>query len=244
MSGAPVIISDRVGKVTSPIDFWDPSAGNVDSAGDQIFYGTGPLYSENPWDLVYLNGKKVPGICSVECESIQQIDQKKPPKHDGAILTPQGFLPSPIRLSVMIWTEEQWTAFIKLFRKIWRKPLKSSSKDDAIHALADIYKISIKDAESLLIAIDVIHPSFQMHSITKVLLRRISHPKDGPVPQSKVIEIEGIQFMDPTKKTAPSKVRARSSDIPVDSDVVTPARSPSPSETACGPAGDAGQFIG
>jgi hypothetical protein len=228
-------------RVRGAIPFWDPSPsgdltsvfqldGPVDVNGRPVFNGDGPLYSENAWDRVTLNGNEIPGICAVKCESKLQIDQQKGPKHDGALLVVQGVLPSPIDISVTIWTEQQWGTFVELIPLIWRKPNKSGD----INSIAKTLRLSQAAAAQALLAVDIIHPACQMFGINYVIVSGMSQPEDGPVPQSKVIRIKCVQYLPPSRKTIPSKPHARPIDVPVDPRIVTPAVEP-PSKTGVGP---------
>lgn len=214
---------------TSAIAFWDPAPDATvgDGSGDGIFrplfYGEGPLYSANPWDLVILGGEKLPGICSIKCEPQLQIDQQKGPKHDGAILTLHGTLPSPVEISVTIWTAEQWAKFVTLIPLWWRKPLKDASGKKALGGREK------KDATLMQAASFIYHPGLTPFGITQVIVKGVSLPEPASAPQSKVVRIKCIEYSPPSKKSAPSKVKK--ANAAADERVVTDP----PSKTSTGP---------
>lgn len=212
------------------VAFWDPAPpGALDGNGKPIVYGYGPLYCDNPWDVVLLAGQKLPGICTIKCEPQLQIDQQKGPKHDGARLTLHGVLPSPIEITVKLWTEAQWSTFVGLIPLWWRKPQKDPK---ALAALAKANKVTTREAALMQAATFIYHPGLTPFGITQVVVKGVSLPEDGPEPQTKIVRIKCIEYQPPTKKTSPSKVKAPNAQA--DSRVVTPS---SPSETAVGPTG-------
>ncbi len=214
---------------TRAVAFWDPAPGNRSASDQPIFYGSGPLYAENPWDMVILGGKPLPGLCTIKCEPQLQIDQQKGPKHDGARLTLHGVLPSPIEIGVTIWTQEQWATFVTLVPLWWRKPEKDAA---SLKALASANKVSAREAQLMQAASSIFHPSLIPYGITQVIVRGPSIPEDGPVPQSKIIRIKCIEYQPPTQKTAPSKVKPAK--VAADERVVTPEP---PSKTHVSPNG-------
>ena len=244
MSGPPVI-TDGIATVaqnplqgpqlaqdgTRDIPFWDPSptetAGQGGAnQGDPIFFGQGDTY-QTGWDLVWIAGEKLPGRCDVKVEPQVQIDQKKGPGHDGARLTLHGYLPGPIEISTLIWTELQWQAFGRLLPKFWRKPL----KDPADIALVQkVQKVSAREASLLQAAVFVDHPWLRRFEIGAVIVRGITM-ENGEVPQSKLIRIKCIEYQPPTQRSSPRKVRAPA--VKVDPRVDKPA--PTPAQTGSGP---------
>jgi hypothetical protein len=200
----------------SPIDFWDPNGGAVDRAGNPILYGEGPTFSDNPWDLIFLNGDPCPGICSVKAEPTIHFDKKKPGGVDGLTITTQGYIPGPVQVQIMLWTAEQWEFFQAIANKIWIKPKRGGQ---------------VK-------AIDISHPATDLWQIKSIVVEGVSVPEDGPVPQSKIVRIKAVEFLPPEKtRTATVKQAGK---VAVDKHVDRAKNAQgtkSPGESETGPTG-------
>jgi hypothetical protein len=165
------------------IDFWDPQTA-VDNDGAPMLNGSGPLYSANPWDIVFIGGNPIPGRCKVHGLPTLAFDKKKKGGVDGATITVNGYIPGPIEIEVVIWTQDQWDTFQALAGAIWRKPNKKTKAAD--------------------LAVTVDHPAFQLWGINAVVVVGVSVPEDGPIPQSKLIKIKCVEYV-PTTNTSRTK---------------------------------------
>lgn len=163
----------------APIDYWD------DNGGGTVLYGEGPTFAQNPWDVVFLNGDPLPGLCKVKATPTVKFDTKKPGGVDGLTITGQGYLPGPVDIEVVLWTQEQWEFFQAIADKIWIKPRRGQS----------------------LKAIDISHPGTDLWKIKSVVVQGVSVPEDGPIPQSKVIRIKAVEFIPPNTKTKTKTVK-------------------------------------
>jgi hypothetical protein len=200
------------------ITWWDGVSDAAASAGNpaQLFGGgEGPLYAENPWELVTLNGQKLPGLCTVEGLPTLKIDQKKKGGADSVTFTATGYLPGPINVECMIWTLAQWQLFQTVAGLIWRKPNKKAKASD--------------------LAITIEHPGLTLWGISQVIVSGVSTPEDGPIKQSKIIRIRCLEYVPPGRgdktKTAKSTSFARDPGIP------TLNKPTKPSDTPPGPHG-------
>lgn len=200
-----------------PIDYWDDNNGAKTKDGKDILFGEGPTFSDNPWDIVFLNGEPMPGLCSVKAEPTIHFDKKKPGGVDGLTITGQGYIPGPVQIQVMLWTADQWEFFQAIAAKIWTKPQRGGVQR----------------------AIDIKHPGTDLWRINAIVIEGVSVPEDGPVPQSKIIRIKAVQFLAPSKtKTATVKASGK---VPVDKHIDRAKNSggKSPGETDTGPTGAA-----
>lgn len=203
--------SDR-GELMAGAPFWDPApAGAVDIDGHELLYGEGPTFMENPWDVVYFDGSPLPGLCEIKAEQELQVDQKKSAGSDGARLTLGGYVPGPIIISMTIWTHAQWNEYCRVRPKFWRPPLKDNK--DSLSLARDL-GMSPEAFRLWQSAVKVGHPWTTAHGITDLIVRGISPAESGPVPQSKTIRLKCVQYLPPSSKAAPSKIRGDRTNVP------------------------------
>ena len=160
--------------VTPDVDYWDPPTA-VDNDGNPMLNGTGPTFMSNPWDIVFINGTGLPGVCKVHGTPTLSFDKKKHGGSDGAIITVNGYIPGPIDIEILLWTQAQWEFFLAMAPTIWTKPAK---------------KIAAAK-----VAVTVGHPAFATWGITQVVIIGVSVPENGPVPQSKLIKIKCVEYV-------------------------------------------------
>jgi hypothetical protein len=163
------------------IDFWDPQTA-VDNDGAPMLNGVGPLFSANPWDVVFINGQPLPGLCKVHGLPTLSFDKKKHAGADGAIITVNGYLPGPIEIEVKLWTQEQWEFFQAMAPAIWNKPAKKTS--------------------AAKLAVPIGHPGLDLWGINAVVVIGVSVPEDGPIPQSKLVKIKCVEYVPLAGKTS------------------------------------------
>ncbi len=149
----------------------------------------------NPWDVVYLDGKRVPGLCELTGpDPSLRIDTKKPPGFDGADLTPLGIQPTVLDLKIKFWTGGQWELVQDFIERVWRKPLKDFRGSPAARKTQPIYTID--------------HPMLVPYGITQVVITACGLPKDADgTKQIKTITLRLHEYVQPNRnKKAPSKV--------------------------------------
>jgi hypothetical protein len=174
----------------------------------------GPLYAPNPHDLVILGGLKLPGKCEVKALPSEEVGREKAPGRDGASIILQGYLPGPIDIAVLLWTPRQWEVFQEVMELVWVKPGKISSgfSNRGVNFYSSIQQ---KGAEAGQIArgaalaeqraISIGHPALQEANISKVVVVGRSLPEPGPQPQSRIVNIKCLEFVE-SPKTAKTKV--------------------------------------
>jgi hypothetical protein len=186
--------------------------------GDQGYEG--PLYAPNPHDLVILGGKKLPGKCEVKALPTQEYGREKAPGRDGAAIILQGYLPGPIDIAVLMWTPEQWEVFQDVMDLVWNRPGKISSGfskrgqqffSSIDKTASEAGQISRGAALAEQRAITIGHPALQEANITKVVVTGRSLPEPGPFPQSRIVNIKCLEFVESPKvsKTAVVKGDAK-----------------------------------
>lgn len=205
------------------IDYWDPEkvVDNATTGEIEAFTqtnGTGPTFADNPWDLVYISGEPVPGICKVHGLPTLAFDKKKSGGTSGAVITINGYIPGPIEIEVILWTKEQWSFFQIIAAKIWTKPAKKTS--------------------AAKLAVSIAHPGLDLWGINAVVVLGVGVPERGPIPQSISIKIKCVEFVplsgdkrsQTVKHIAPVREDSRTS-------AANNGYGPPPSETDSGPRG-------
>lgn len=86
--------------VASPIPFWDTPLDVIDPSNAAL-----PV-----WDVVFLAGQQLPGLCAVTGGRPKRFDVKKVKGQNFATLTSQGYDPAHIKIIQRIWTPQQWYA--------------------------------------------------------------------------------------------------------------------------------------
>lgn len=173
----------------SSIAFWDIASQESSPSGAAHFFngGQGPDYSENTWELVTINGMRLPGKCSAKGLPTLKIDHKKKGGADSITFTATGYLPGPIDVSTVIWTASQWEIFRKLAPKIWRTPTK---------------------AKAFELAMPIFHPGLALWKQNQVIVQGVSTPEPGPFPQSMVIHIRCLEYIPPDKVDRTQKAKS------------------------------------
>lgn len=176
--------------------------------------------AENPWDIVTLGGQTLPGVCRVSGLPMLAFDKKKAAGVDGATITVNGYLPGPIEIDVLIWTEAQYVAMKEVAPLIWRKPNKATT------------------AKRL--ALSIVHPALTLWGITDVVVLGVSVPQDGPLQGTKLIKIKCVEYV-PTKAKSKSRTAKGSSNAVLAPELVGGKNGPGepPSKTGIHPSGPA-----
>lgn len=150
-----------------------PAPAEIDWWG--VTDGEGPTFMPNPWDQAFFNGNPLPGKWTVQGLPTLAVDKKKHAGVDGAAITVQGYVPGPIEIEGLIWTRAQWNIFQVHAPNIWRKPTKKA-------------KLST-------LAVTIDHPGLALWGIAKFVVIGVSPPTDGPIKQSKLIKIKGLEYI-------------------------------------------------
>lgn len=170
-------------------DFW---AKPVLQASDGTYYVPGfegPTYMSNPDSIVTIGGGlspsafagqvfALPGLCTVHCTKEYASDKKKPVGSNGARVTIHGIDAADIEIEVMIWTPEQ----LRQLRAIWGVIFPGNKGSQQ--------------------ARDVSHPTFTMHGIKSFIPLRGRGPDKGPVVNSRIFTISGVEFIAPSNQNA------------------------------------------
>lgn len=209
------------------IDWIDPQTA-IDNLGNPMFNGSGPTFMPNPKDLIILNDVPMPGKCKIHGLPMLGIDKKKNGGTDGLAMTATGYLPGPIELETVIWTQAQWEFFQAGVPSWWTKPNKKqkiSNKADPKHPL------------DVPLAKTIVNPMSDLWGIVYVVVLGVSIPEDGPIPQSLLIKFKCHEWTPPGNKnvtrTAGKVVIPEDNRQPASTSLADDA----PSNTDLGPSG-------
>lgn len=145
-----------------------------------------PFWDDEPdlWDEVQLGGDKLPGLCVIDDGEIgRKLDLRKSPGTDGGRIVDKGYDLGKLKISVTIWTAEQFSAWETLLPKI-------------------LPRRKLTDRQPL----EIVHPAINEIGIDAVYIVKISPLKNGSVWGSKTSVIECIEF-NPPSSTAKSRTR-------------------------------------
>ncbi len=138
-------------------------------------------FSDHPWDVAFISGLRLPGICEV-LDGLTQIgiDNKNPDGKDGSTLTLKGYRPGPFEISCVTWTRAQDDELQEIEDFVWRRPQKK--------------------AKVASVAMEVYHPALERRGIATGALIGITFPRPGPFEGSKVVHFKFIENVPPGPK--------------------------------------------
>lgn len=147
--------------------FWD-SAYSVADPGPYV----GDTFTANTWDTMRLGGNQVPGKVTVSISIARHLDIKTLP---GAqpFVTPIGYEPTRITVSVLLWTPDQWAIMQPI---MW-----------AIMPILNRPPAGAKHTASAQNTFDIFHPKIANMGVSSALCTKLG---DLSGDQSKTLAIE------------------------------------------------------
>lgn len=93
-----------------PQPFWDPGAQNVtcflpDVSQQEV------LPDRWNWDVIYLAGRRVPGLVEVDFKREHRANKRLASGVDGTSVTSLGYNGADIVVRIRLWTPQQWLDF-------------------------------------------------------------------------------------------------------------------------------------
>lgn len=181
-------------------------------------------FASNPWDVAFISGLRLPGLCEV-LDGLTQIgvDNKNPDGKDGSTLTLKGYRPGPFEISCVCWTRAQDTELQEIEDVVWRRPQKKT-------------KVAS-------VAVDVYHPALERRGISTGALVGITFPRPGPFEGSKIVHFKFIENSPPgpknQTKTAGKVIKVREAARFKSDPVNAGPGKPSQNRASLGPGGPA-----
>jgi hypothetical protein len=172
----------------------------------------GPTFALDAWDLVYLGGDPLPGICDIKGLAQLELDKKKTKGTNGVRLTVTGYQPGPFEVSVKIWTADQWDFMQAWIDTFWIGPRKArpefttskkkTGTDPVTHAA--IFRDVTTKNRAPQVAISITNPRTELLGITSCVVQGVSIPEDSDGGDVKVIKIKLVEHVEPTGKATKS----------------------------------------
>lgn len=161
--------------IRGQLPFWGEMPATLDPSNTQF----------NPWDVVFLGGQQLPGLCQVTGKRGKRYDLKKAKGSDFARITKQGYEPAEIRIVERIWTRQHLHA-LELIMPMLEAPTPRASDGSEQ-------------------AIEIRHPALDLRGINAVVIQRIDFLRDSSIKGMKEQEIVCLEWK-PTKGNATTTV--------------------------------------
>lgn len=154
--------------------FWDIETGY-----------NGPTESEEIWDVVVLNGEKLPGASDVICIPRIRIDVPKKASRDGGATIDKGHEAARVEITTKLYTPGHWERYQEVLRPLWRRPGEPVPKVRR--------------------GIDIFHPACAMFGVTSILIEQPESPQRGSVPGERIVRLRCVQYISPKDKDVAKK---------------------------------------
>jgi hypothetical protein len=202
------------------VDFWEKPEGQFSSAGTLIddvsavrallkapmpssLRGiSGEIYSTNEWDIVFLDGVGLPGICDVKGIAELKVDNKKTPGKDGSTITITGYQPGPFEVTCKVWMPEQLDILVEAIDRIWNLPRRPLPNDTRSAQLKRLRK-----------PLSIGHPKTTIFEINYCIVRGVALLEEDSVFGVKVMRFKcqewrpsGVKNVTATPKKGPGRV--------------------------------------
>lgn len=163
-------------------------------AGAPFWGGVSPqgsTFSGDPWDVVFIGGDPLPGICEISGIAQLEVDKKKAKGRNGVTLTVTGYQPGPFEVKCSVWTQAQWDFLQAWLDKFWIEQQKQNPVGGRTPQVA--------------MAID--HPACSVVGITTAIIQGVSMPEAASAEGVKVVKIKMIDGRASEKKTVVKTAR-------------------------------------
>jgi hypothetical protein len=173
-----------VAAVISP--FWDAVA--------DVGYEEDQSRNNNPWDILYLNGERVPGIATVKVIPKIRIELLKASGRDGGPTIERGHEAARLDITIKIWTPAQWNLLNVQLAALWRSPghqFRSRATTDG----------SGKVVQAAAGAIRIAHPACSCFTrIASILFESVESPEPAPEQGARLVKIKAVQYIPKSEK--------------------------------------------
>lgn len=109
--------------------FWDDPPDQLDPSNNTL----------NPFDVVFIGGVQLPGICRIRSKKHKEYDVKKSKGTQGATLTYVGYNPSEVIVENRIWTSGQLNQLYQMIPMLTPKITQQTPLSDVGNLALDIY---------------------------------------------------------------------------------------------------------
>lgn len=208
----------------------------------------GPTFAEDPWDIVFIGGDPLPGLCEVKAMAALEVDKKKTKGSNGVTITIQGLQPQPFEVTVRVWTQDQWDFLQAWIDKFWNEPVnapppftKKKVKTGTDANGAPQFREVRTPTRKPQVKLEISHPSLSAIGITTCVLLGVPTLDDGSEVGVKICRIRFFDGRLSDKKNATKTAKGAIAvtvheDVRNTSKASTPAK-PSTDRTNLGPKG-------
>lgn len=185
--------------------FWDNTQGEdllIQQGTNAAFSGPASqlTYALNPWDTVFVNGRQIPGICTITAEPKRKHDNQKAAGAHGSQPVFHGYEPAEVSLNVVLWLPVQYDVWRDILRTtIW--PI-SGQKDGASDGDPEAAHLSKK------IVFQIYHPALADLGIKSCAVLGPGSLRKGSQPQTMTQTIKMIEYRKIVKKNATKTIAA------------------------------------
>lgn len=162
--------------VRRSLPFWDDPPLGLDPSNVRF----------SPWDVVYLGGQALPGLCLLSGKRGKRFDLKASKGSDFARITKQGYEPAEIKITERIWTRQHLHA-LELIMPMLEAPTKQAD-------------------DGTLLAMEIRHPALDLRNISSVVIKEIGLLRPGSVKGVFEQDITCLEYKPPGKKNATATV--------------------------------------
>lgn len=154
------------------------------------------------WETLLLGGEVMPGVAAVQCDVERKLDIQSLKGGDGATISDEGYIPSPVQIALKLWLREQWMDWLRLLPTIHPRT-----------------KGGVRSP------LEIQHPATDALGIQTIYVRKIGSPR-GEGGGERTITLDAIEWFPapkPIKKTTASKKPKVGAVNAADFDVPTPS---------------------
>lgn len=147
--------------------------------------------SNNSWDVAFLDGDPLPGLCDVKGLAQLRVDTSGAKGSNGANLKILGYLPGPFELLVKTWTPGQEEILQDFIDRVWNQPRLDKSPTAALKKARPIS-----------------HPKLARYNIAYCVIQGVTLPEPGPEAGTMVTRFKCNEARPPGKKNTARTVKA------------------------------------
>lgn len=154
-----------------PLPFWDAGAvvgRNIDCLLPDVSVQD-RLPSRWDWEVIYMAGRRVPGLCEVEFKREHRIDKRAANGVDYQSITSLGYNGADVQIKIRMWTPQQWIDFQAItVPSIQPRPGKPNARPKAVKTE---------------------HPALAVWGTKSLFVTHVGGPKPTNIPQAREILI-------------------------------------------------------
>jgi hypothetical protein len=226
-------VAQAVFASTARASYWDPSdtRRDVGPNGQQINpfdeYGgySAEFYpdKQGPWDILYIQGNRVPAEASVSVVRERIIDVYKSQGTRMVSIVRRGFHPAKITIRLKMWHPVMWGKWCDI--------------KEAAKLSSDQFGVAVQRAEAA-DPINMSHPALDDARILSLVVLSVSTPEiASDMIGARVVTIQALEFVPPSKEKSVQKIQRTkvATDVPINKALAKGAPTPSNAASSAPP---------